>query len=324
MSNDSDKPSDPETERAMQSLFAHVRPRDLPPAADEAEIRRALFAEWDAVTGRRAFLQRAVAAAAAAAILLATFTALLLRTGSAPAAIVASVERVRGDAQIGGTALTIDSDVPSGVRIDTHSGQVALRLADGGSLRLASQTRVTFASAGHATLDAGTLYFDSENGATTVEVRTPLGVVRDMGTQFVARLAGERLDVAVRDGHVAIKRGSGEVDVAAGERVSMTSGASTPRRERSASFGADWDWAERLAPPFETDGRRLIDFLEWEHAQTGRTLEFADPNSERVARENFIRGKVDNEPLQMLAQVLALTTLTYALEGDRIVIRAAK
>ena len=38
MSDDSVKPSDPETERAMQSLFAHVQPRDLPPAADEAEV----------------------------------------------------------------------------------------------------------------------------------------------------------------------------------------------------------------------------------------------------------------------------------------------
>jgi hypothetical protein len=324
MNDQSAKPSDQETERAMQSLFAHVRPRDLPPAADEAEIRRALFTEWDAVTGRRAFLRRAIAAAAAAAILLATFGVLLLRTGSAPAAVVASVERVRGDAQVGGAALAIGAAVPSAVRIDTHNGQVALRLADGGSLRLAPQTRVTFAAAGHATLDAGTLYFDSENGAAAVEVRTPLGVVRDMGTQFVARLAGERLDVAVRDGRVAIERGSGGVDVASGERVSVTSGASAPRRERSASFGGEWDWAERLAPPFDIDGRRLIDFLQWVEAQTGRTLAFADPKSERVAHDTVLNGSIDLEPLPMLTAVLALTDLGYTLDGERIVIRAAK
>jgi hypothetical protein len=324
MSDDSAKRSDQETERAMQSLFAHVRPRDLPPSADEAEIRRALFVEWDAITGRRAFLRRAVAATAAAAILLATFAALLLRTGSAPAAVVASVERVRGDAQIGGVALSIGAAVPSAVRIDTHSGQVALRLADGGSLRLAPQTRVTFASAGHAALDAGTLYFDSENGASAVEVRTPLGIVRDMGTQFIAHLAGERLDVAVRDGRVAIERGSGEVDVAAGERVSVSSGAPAPRRERSASFGGDWDWAERLAPRFDIDGRRLIDFLQWVEAQTGRTLAFADPKSEQVARDTVLNGSIDLEPLPMLTAVLALTDLGYTLDGERIVIRAAK
>lgn len=323
MSDDSAKPSDPEAERAMQSLFAQVQPRDLPPAADEAEIRRALFAEWDAITGRRAFLRRAVAATAAAAILLAMFGALLLRTGSAPAAVVASVERVRGDVQIAGAAPAIGAEVRSAVRIDTHSGQVALRLANGGSMRLAPQTRVTFAAAGRATLDGGTLYFDSENGAA-VEVRTPLGIVRDMGTQFVARLAGERLEVAVRDGRVAIDRGSGAVDVAAGERVSVTSGAAAPRRERSSSFGGDWDWAERVAPPFEINGRPLIDFLQWVEAQTGRTLEFADPNSERVARDTVLMGSMDLEPMPMLAAVLATTDLGYALDGDRIVIRAGK
>jgi ferric-dicitrate binding protein FerR (iron transport regulator) len=324
MSDDNAKPSDQETERAMKSLFAHVRPRDLPPAADEAEIRHALFAEWDAVTNRRAFLRRTVAATAAAAILLATFGALLLRTGSAPAAVVASVERVRGDVQVGGAALAIGADVPSAMRIDTHSGQLALRLADGGSMRLAPQTRVMFAAAGRATLESGTLYFDSEKGAAAVEVRTPLGIVRDMGTQFVARLAGERLDVTVRDGRVAIERGSGAVDVAAGERVSVSSGASAPRRERSASFGGDWDWAERLAPPFDIDGRRLIDFLQWEEAQTGRTLQFVDPKSEQVARDTVLNGSMDLEPLPMLTAVLALTDLGYTLDGERIVIRSAK
>jgi len=324
MSDDDTKPSDPDTERALQRLFAHVRPRDLPPAADEAEIRRALFAEWDAVTSRRAFLRRTVAAAAAAAILLAAFGALLLRTGSAPAAVIASVERVRGDARVGGVAVAIGGAVSSGIRIDTHSGQVALRLTNGGSLRLAAQTRLTFGAAGHATLDGGTLYFDSENGAAPVEVRTPLGVVRDVGTQFVARLAGERLDVAVRDGRVAIERGSGAVDVVAGERVSVTSGAAAPRRERSASFGSDWDWAERLAPPFDIDGRRLIDFLHWVEAQTGRTLEFADPKSEQAARDTVLMGSIDLEPLPKLAAVLALTDLGYRLDGDRILIRAAK
>lgn len=324
MSEDSEKPSDLETERAMQSLFAYARPRDMPPADHEQEIRRALFEEWDAVTGKRVLFRRAFAATAAAALLLATFGTLLLRTSVAPAAVVASVERVRGDAQAAGEALAIGGMVSSAQRIDTHSGQVALRLASGGSLRLAPQTRITFAAAGRALLDAGTVYFDSESGAAAVEVRTPLGIVRDMGTQFVVRLAGERLDVAVRDGRVAIERGSGAVDVAAGERVSVTSAASAPRRERTASFGGDWDWAERLAPPFDIDGRPLIDFLRWVEAQTGRTLEFADPKSEQAARDTILMGSIDLEPLPMLTSVLALTDLGYALDGERIVIRASK
>jgi len=147
-----------------------------------------------------------------------------------------------------------------------------------------------------------------------------------MGTQVVARLAGERLDVAVRDGRVAIERGSGAVDVVAGERISMTSGASAPRRERSASFGGDWDWAERLAPPFDIDGRPLIDFLHWIEAQTGRTLEFADPATEQAVRDTKMTAgaTIDLEPLPKLTAVLSLTRFDYKLDGPRIVIRAGK
>jgi ferric-dicitrate binding protein FerR (iron transport regulator) len=170
------------------------------------------------------------------------------------------------------------------------------------------------------------VYFDSEDGAAAerLEVRTALGTVRDVGTQFVARLAGDRLDVGVRDGRVAIARAADSIDVRAGERVSVTNVANAPRREAVASFGADWDWAERLAPPFAIDGRPLIDFLRWVEAQTGRTLEFADPASEQAARDTVLSGSVDLEPLPKLAAVIATTDLDYSLDGERIVIRASK
>jgi hypothetical protein len=320
--NDEDGPkgTDP-----LRDLFAHVRPRAAPPVTDEAEVRRALFEEWDALTGRRVMLRR-FAAAAAAAVLIAGFAALLLRTSIAPADVVASVERVHGNVEIDGAALSIGSRIPSAARIDTHSGQVALRLEGGGSLRLAPQTELTFAAAGRATLDTGAVYFDSEAGAppARVEVRTALGMVRDVGTQFVARIAGDRLEVGVRDGRVAIARAADSIDVQPGERVSVTSGASAPRREAIATFGADWDWAERLAPPFAIDGRPLIEFLRWVESQTGRTLVFVDAASEQAARDTLLSGSIDLEPLAKLAAVIATTDLDYSMDGERIVIRARK
>ena len=317
---DGSKEADP-----LRDLFAHVRPRAAPPAELEAEIRQALFEEWDALTGRRALVRR-FGAAVAAVVLIAGFAALLLRTSTAPAAIVASVERVHGNVEVDGVALTIGSRVPSAARIDTHSGQVALHLEGGGSLRLAPQTELTFAAAGRATLDAGAVYFDSEDGAPAqrLEVRTALGTVSDVGTQFVARLVGDELEVGVRDGRVAIARAADSIDVPAGERVSVRSGTSAARREAIATFGADWDWAERLAPPFAIDGRPLIDFLRWVEAQTGRTLVFADADCEQVARDTRLSGSIDLDPLPKLAAVIATTDLDYALDGERIVIRAMK
>jgi len=318
--------NEPESKEAdpLRDLFAYVRPRAAPPVTDEAEIRRALFAEWDALTGRRVLLRR-FGAAAAAAVLIAGFAGLLLRTSTAPADVVASVERVHGDVEVDGAALSIGSRIASAARLDTHSGQVALRLEGGGSLRLAPQTELTFATAGRATLDTGAVYFDSEAGAgARVEVRTPLGTVRDAGTQFVARLGGDRLDVGVRAGRVAIARAADSIDVQPGERVSVTSAASAPRRAAIATTGADWDWAERLAPPFAIDGRPLIEFLRWVESQTGRRLAFADAASEQAARDTVLSGSIDLEPLPKLAAVIATTDLDYSLDGERIVIRARK
>ena len=51
MSNERDEPQGPE--RTLKELFAHAEPRPMPPAADTEEIRRAVLAEWEAVTGPR-------------------------------------------------------------------------------------------------------------------------------------------------------------------------------------------------------------------------------------------------------------------------------
>ena len=56
---------DAEAERALKQLFAHAKPRPLPPEADAEDVRRAVYAEWDAATGRRVFRRRAWLAAAA-------------------------------------------------------------------------------------------------------------------------------------------------------------------------------------------------------------------------------------------------------------------
>jgi hypothetical protein len=48
---------------------------------------------------------------------------------------------------------------------------------------------------------------------------------------------------------------------------------------------------------------------------------FADPATERALRAVVQTGSVDAPPLQKLSAVLALNSLTYTLDGDRVVIR---
>jgi ferric-dicitrate binding protein FerR (iron transport regulator) len=309
-------------EDALRELFARAEPRLVPPAGDEAEIRRALYAEWDALTGRR-IVHRRVAAVAAAAAAVAGVALLLVNTSTVPGPTIAFAERVQGDVQVDGVRIAVGAPISAGAEIDTHSGQIALRLADaGGSLRLAPRTELTLSATAGARLDAGSLYFDSEDGSAVAhfEIRTPFGIVRDVGTQFIAKLEGEHLEVGVRDGRVAIARDSEIVEASPGERLTVPRGMASVRRGTIESFGADWSWAERLAPPFDIDGRRLIDFLTWVAEQTGRALEFADAATEQTARDTLLSGSIDLEPLPKLAAVLALTDLDYQIDGERIVI----
>jgi hypothetical protein len=325
MSNDNDR--DAERERQFAQLFAHAQPRPQPPAGDTEEIRRAVLAEWEAVTGRRVLRKRAGLATAAAALLAAVIYVGGGRDPAVTAPLLASVERVQGAVETGaGSRLAVGSGIVAGTEILTGEGRLALRLASGGSLRVAARSRVVLVSEDEAGLVSGMLYFDSEAGRSGAEfsVATELGRIRDVGTQFVVQVDedAQRLDVGVRDGRIVLARAGESESAAVGERLVVTPEENAVRREPMATFGAEWEWAERLAPPFDIDGRTVNEFLEWFAAQTGRTIEFADAAADRLARDTVLNGSIDLEPLQKLAAVDALTDLSFALEGERVVVRA--
>ena len=314
-----------ERERLLRQLFARAEPRPQPPASDTEEIRRAVLAEWDAVTGPRIWRKRAAFGTAAAAALVTAFV--YVGGGpapSAPAQLVAHVEQVRGVVTTAsGARLGAGSGVVAGTRLESGEGQIALRLASGGSLRIAAHSRVVLVGGDEAELVAGVLYFDSEaQRSSEFAVMTDLGRVRDVGTQFLVRLDDERLDVGVREGLVNVTRGAVSDTAAAGERLVATQASNGLRRDSIATVGGDWEWTERLAPPFDINGRTLGEFLEWFEAQTGRTVVFVDAAVERAKRPAVLNGTVDLEPMQKLSAVLAVNGLTYELDGDRVVIRA--
>jgi FecR protein len=322
MSNE--REAEQRSERNLKELFAKAKPRPLPPAADTEDIRRAVMAEWDAVTGPRKWRQR-TGFAAAASVLLAVAVWMGGGLGpSAPPPVVARVERVQGAIDdAAGVRLAVASIVSVGDRLSTRTGQIALRLASGGSLRIGPRSEVVLTGVDTAELVSGVLYFDSERrrGGAEFSVTTPFGTVRDVGTQFVMRLDGESgLDVGVRDGRVVLTTQSASDTAESGQRLVAAQDATTIRREPMATFGSDWEWAETLAPPFDIDGRTVSDFLAWFAQQTGRSVEFGSPEAERLARETRLNGSIDLEPMQKLSAVLALTDLVYTVERERVVI----
>jgi|SRR5688572_9909091 hypothetical protein len=313
------------SERNLKELFAQAKPRALPPAADAEDIRRAVMAEWDAVTGPRKWRQR-MGFAAAASVLLAV--AVWMGGGfgpTAPPPAVARVERVHGAIEdAAGVRLAVASIVSVGDRLSTRSGQIALRLASGGSLRIGPRSEVVLTGVDTAELVSGALYFDSERrrGGAEFTVNTSFGTVRDVGTQFVMRLHGETggLDVGVRDGRVVLTTQGASDTAESGQRLVAAQNATAIRREPMATFGSDWEWVETLAPPFDIDGRTVSEFLAWFAQQTGRSVVFDSSEAERLARDTRLNGSIDLEPMQKLSAVLALTDLVYTVERERVVI----
>jgi ferric-dicitrate binding protein FerR (iron transport regulator) len=323
MSNEPDPEA--ERERLLAELFSHAKPREQPPASDTEEVRRAVLAEWEAVTGRRRLHKRgawAATAAAAAAVWFAYFGG--GTDVSAPLALVARVEQVEGVVMTrDGARLAAGSGIPAGTEVASGDGRIGLRLTSGGSLRIAAGSRVVLASDDEAELLAGVLYFDSERERSSgFAVATELGRVLDVGTQFLVRLDAEELDVGVREGRITLTRGATSGGAGAGERLVTSQTAGELRRDAIATFGDEWAWVERVAPPFDIDGRTLGEFLDWFEAQTGRTVVFADAAAERSARAAVLSGSIELPPLEKLSAVLALTDLEHSLDGERVVIRA--
>jgi len=323
MSNERD--SEAERERVLRQLFTHTEPRPQPPPGDTEEVRRAVLAEWEAVTGSRIRRNRAGLGAIAAAALVA---AVVYVGGgdsdpSGPAPLIASVERVQGVVTTeNGVRVSAGSGIVAGVQLRSGDGQMSLRLANGGSLRIGPQSRVSLASGDEAELLAGAVYFDSEQRRPSeFVVTTELGRIRDVGTQFLVRLDDEQLAVGVREGRITLTRGAEADTAGAGESLVASQAGNGVRREPIETFGRDWAWAESLAPPFDNSGRTLGEFLEWFEAQTGRVVVFADVATERELRNSVQKGSPDFPPLQKLSVVLETNGLTYTIEGDRVVIR---
>lgn len=147
--------------------------------------------------------------------------------------------------------------IPAGTVIDTGTapGRAAVRLAGGASVRLDSDSRVEVASASVLRLERGALYIDAAAVGDAVEVRTTLGVVRDIGTQFEVRLMGRAagpgdgaLRVRVREGAVTLERDGSVEEAGAGEELALA-GDGTLTRGAVPVYGPEWSRRRRCLRP---------------------------------------------------------------------------
>jgi len=338
-------------EERVHELLDLAGPRPEVPPAHLAAIKAAFRDEWKVqVEARRRRRARGALLALAASLLLALGLGLWLAPGEdAASPIVARAEFLTGtvtawrDPGTGGDpprALAAGQSLAAGTVVETAPpapaapGRVALRLGGGPSVRLDRGSRVRLISASVLELEAGAVYVDSRPdapgshapGAAAVEIRTSLGVVRDIGTQFEVRLlAGgdEAVRVRVREGLVRIE-GEGGASYSAHRGAGLTlHDDGSVDREEIASHGPGWEWILAAAPAFDLEGRTLGEFLDWVARETGWEIRFEDPGLAAEAGTILLHGHLGGLAADQAPEVvLPGADLGYRLgEGVLLVLR---
>lgn len=306
-------------ERALEEGLARS------PLKDDAyaRIHAAVAAEWRHESSSRQPRYRWVAMAAglvAAAVVGAFLLRIFLKTPTL--GIVARVDK--------GALVSLHGVLPD-QRLEVHaalrvgnvlvaSEPVLVQLQQGGTLRIGGGSRLEVRAVDEVSLDKGEVYMDfpsDPHRASTFVVRTPLGLVEHVGTQFDIALTNE-LRIRVREGSVRLRRGSQTETAGAGTelvvpRVGQTSERAIP------TDGPEWSWVEALEPDFPIEDRKLSDFLQWAARESGRQVSFLDEHAREVAERTRLHGSIHGLSVtQALEAVFATTSLRYNFEQGRI------
>lgn len=311
---DTAKPLDQDA--GIEELLREVGAREEPGEQLTEAVRQAVQAEWRAVVRGRS--RRRVFAVALAAGVVGLAAVVVLRVRQPEPQWVANVVRIEGQPQIefgGARHLAQAGDaLLSGTRMATADARVALEFGSSRalSLRIDTGSQVLFKAPDVIELQAGALYVDASAVATTVPltVQTAAGAVRHVGTQYQVRTVAGRMngiEVSIREGRVEIASNYGTNTGVAGERVGVTTAGGIERSGLS-SYDASWQWATRVAPPFDIADRSLSAFLEWVARETGRELVYDSPAVQRAAAGLELFGSIAQlDPDTALAAVLSTT-----------------
>jgi ferric-dicitrate binding protein FerR (iron transport regulator) len=207
--------------------------------------------------------------------------------------------------------------------------RAALRMENGVELRLDVGSELTIAGPSRIELARGAVFVDTGAGqgpAQSIEVRTPLGNARDIGTRFEVRLMARApedealLRVRVRDGAVSLTTPRMTVDADRGmELVAAATGEIV--RTPAQTSGRDWDWVTLAAEPFDIEGKTLAEFLDWAAREGGWEIRFASDALGRTASAIVLSGSIEGQtPEQALLTVLPTCGLVHRITGSVVTI----
>jgi len=317
----------------LERILSRVGPRPVPSEVATARVREAVTAAWSDKMRRRArrrFATRLLMASAAASVLLAAVLVRVLLPyggGADPGVAVAHVELQAGEVQLTPPLAGEGAGLPVGTRIRSGpKGRLALRFTGGPALRVDVGTTVRIESPGVIVLDRGRIYVDSGPGGAgdraTLAVRTALGEVRELGTQFSVDLGDSHLRVGVREGRIEVQGDGAAHEAVAGEELTLGADTAVSRRELRPD-GPEWEWIGSITPTPDIDGLLLGTYLDWVARETGRAIVFDDPAVATLSRSIELSGSIAGlSPAETLTAVLPTCGLVHHVESGRYVIAA--
>ncbi len=323
--------NDKDLERVLKSAGQ----REKPPADVEREVREHLRAEWRSMVAERSqrFRKRAIFALAASMAAAAVAVWILAPRVGDPADAVATIALAAGDVRVTSGWLDGWHDVARGATLlagqtlETGTrGRGAISLPGGVSARVDTGSRLVFATADSLVLERGALYIDSGSTPTQsppLDVVTPSGTVRHVGTQYEVRLIDAGVQLSVREGAVEWRSSSGDIErSSSGEQLTISNDG---RIERTAVpvYGAAWDWTLEAAPMIDIEGLPLAQFLAWAARETGREVAYGSAATEAEAAGIVVHGSIAGlSPAEALEAVLATTRFHAAISGGRLVVES--
>jgi len=298
-----------------------------------ARVRAAVRERWRADHARRTAVRRlaiGTALLAAAAALVVGVSLGRPRPSATPTAetVAATCERIEGapviERVVAGRAVVSPLVPNASLRVNDvvatdGSSRVGLRTPSGSSVRLDRQGRLRLHSPMAIELIGGAVYVMTAEGSPGFEVRTPVGALRDIGTQFEVRLDGAAVRVRVRTGHVEIHRGGDVIPARGGSEVRIAeAGVETSPMQ---SYGPAWAWTTTIAPVFQTEGRPLSAFLDHLAREEAWVVRFESPDLARAASSIVLHGSIERLTAEDALKVaLATSGLDYRLTGGELVI----
>jgi ferric-dicitrate binding protein FerR (iron transport regulator) len=302
-----------------------------PAAERSARVRQAVHDAWRAQRRRQAARRVTVVALcglAAALILVVRVNRSRPDAGPPVATVVATTARLEGQPLIllqnAGSPKPLTASLPlhAGDAVETTGdSRASLTMVDGSSLRIDRGSRVRLVASAAVQLVDGIAYIDTSPGSRGFEVRTPLGSVRDVGTQFEVRVANGLLRIRVRTGKVRLERGSMVTSATAGTETVVSDAGLAVRQV--PSYGPDWAWTTMVAPGFAIEGRSLSSFLEHTATEQGLVLRYATKDVADAAERAVLHGSVERlTPDEALAVTLSTSGLRFQRhDGELLVSR---